>query len=225
MQHAEFRRLFGADAGYGAPRATGSVPVAVSGGRIYLTHLAGKGAIHSVDLATPRHPVVHFADPDGVVLGLVPAADGLYVQVQEGMRQRLLRFDPSGGEPSTVRLPFDGQFDLVYSISIFTHLPEPMQDAWLGELARVAQAGACLVITTHGRKFFENVPQEDRSQALASGFYHHQVNPTAGLPDFYQAAFHTPEYVRSHWSEYFEIIEVLERAVDDGQDIVVCRKR
>ena len=108
-----WRRLFGADAGYGAPRATGSAPVAVSHGRIYLTHLAGKGAIHSIDLASPGQPVVQFADPDSAVLGLVPAADGLYLQVQEGMHQRLLRLVPGDHGLSTVRLPFDGQFDLV----------------------------------------------------------------------------------------------------------------
>jgi len=108
-----WRRLFGADAGYGAPRTTGSAPVAVFRGRIYLTLLAGKGAIHSIDLANPRPPVVQFADPDSVMLGLVPAADGLYLQVQEGMRQRLLRLVPGDQEPSVIQLPFDGQFDLV----------------------------------------------------------------------------------------------------------------
>ncbi len=108
-----WRRLFGPDAGYGAPRTAGSVPVAVFRGRIYLTHLPGKGAIHSIDLATPRQPVVHFSDPDLAVLGLVPAADGLYLQVQEGMRQRLLHLVSGNRKPSTIRLPFDGQFDLV----------------------------------------------------------------------------------------------------------------
>ena len=108
-----WRRLFGADAGYGAPRTTGSMPVAVYDGRIYLTYLPGKGAIHSIDLATPQRPVVHFSDPRSAVLGLVQAADGLYLQVQEGMRQRLLLLVPGDREPTTVRLPFDGQFDLV----------------------------------------------------------------------------------------------------------------
>lgn len=108
-----WRRLFGAEAGYGAPRTTGSVPVAVYHGRIYLTYLPGKGAIHSIDLATPQQPVVHFVDPDSAVLGLVPAADGLYLQVQEGMRQRLLHLVPGDRGPSTIPLPFDGQFDLV----------------------------------------------------------------------------------------------------------------
>lgn len=108
-----WRRLFGADAGYGTPRTKGTAPVAVSHGRIYLTHLSGKGAIHSIDLANSQQPVVHFADQDSVVVGLVPAADGLYLQVQEGMHQRLLHLVPGDRGPSAVRLPFDGQFDLV----------------------------------------------------------------------------------------------------------------
>lgn len=108
-----WRRLFGPDAGYGAPRTTGSAPIVVSHGRIYLTHLQGKGAIHSIDLVAARHPVVHFTDPNAAVLGLVPAADGLYLQVQERMSQRLLRFVPGKRNSVPVRLPFEGQFDLV----------------------------------------------------------------------------------------------------------------
>ncbi|MGS1077884.1 prolyl oligopeptidase family serine peptidase [Pseudoxanthomonas beigongshangi] len=108
-----WRRLFGADAGYGAPRTTGSAPLVFSRGRLYLTHLPGKGAIHSIDPATPGPPTVHFADPDAAVLALVPAADGLYLQVQTGMRQRLLHLVPGAVAPSMVRLPFEGQFDLV----------------------------------------------------------------------------------------------------------------
>lgn len=113
LPQVPWRRLFGADAGYGAPRTTGSAPLVVSRGRLYLTHLPGKGAIHSIDLDAPASPTVHFADPDAAVLGLVPAADGLYLQVQTGMRQRLLHLAPEADTPSTVRLPFEGQFDLV----------------------------------------------------------------------------------------------------------------
>ena len=108
-----WRRLFTADAGYGMSRTVGSTPVVVANGRVFLIHLAGKGAVHSIALAQPRQTTVEFASPDSTVLGLAPSADGLYLQVQEGMRQRLLHLAPGARTPSRVPLPFDGQFDLV----------------------------------------------------------------------------------------------------------------
>lgn len=108
-----WRRLFDPDAGYGVPRTTGGMPLVVSGGRVYLTHLPGKGAVHSLDLAFSEEPTVHFADPHAAVLGITPAADGLYLQIQEGMRQQLLRLAPGDHKPELVALPFEGQFDLV----------------------------------------------------------------------------------------------------------------
>jgi prolyl oligopeptidase len=108
-----WRRLFGTDAGYGRPRISGGAAFAVTRGRLYLTHLADRGAIHQIDLSAPGRPVVRVADPEGVILGLVPAADGLYVPIQNGMHQRLVRLERGDRPPVAVPLPFDGQFDLV----------------------------------------------------------------------------------------------------------------
>ena len=44
----------------------------------------------------------------------------------------------------------DGEFDLVYSYSVFTHLPREMQRPWLDELVRVTRPGGHLVLTFHG---------------------------------------------------------------------------
>lgn len=108
-----WRHVFGISAGYGVPRASGSATITYSAGQIYLLHLAGKRALHRLDLNDPQHPSMYFADADSVVLGQVHAADGLYVQVQKGMHQQLLHFAPGSSAPSRVRLPFKGQFDLV----------------------------------------------------------------------------------------------------------------
>ncbi|HEX2390830.1 MAG TPA: class I SAM-dependent methyltransferase, partial [Casimicrobiaceae bacterium] len=51
-----------------------------------------------------------------------------------------------GPSQLTPPLPFpDRAFDLVYGISVFTHLREPMQLRWLVELARVTSPGALLL--------------------------------------------------------------------------------
>lgn len=48
-------------------------------------------------------------------------------------------------------LPFDdGSMDLVYSLSLFTHLPEHLATEWLNDLARVLKPRALLIMTTHG---------------------------------------------------------------------------
>jgi hypothetical protein len=40
--------------------------------------------------------------------------------------------------------------DLIYSISIFTHLSEPRHHEWFNEMLRVARKGSILYISTHG---------------------------------------------------------------------------
>lgn len=44
----------------------------------------------------------------------------------------------------------DSSFDLVYAISVFTHLPESGQKFWLDELTRVTKPGGLIAVTAHG---------------------------------------------------------------------------
>jgi SAM-dependent methyltransferase len=55
---------------------------------------------------------------------------------------RVTRLDPP--------LPYDGgAFDLVYSLSVFTHMHDPAARAWLAELARVTRPGGLALLTFH----------------------------------------------------------------------------
>ena len=50
----------------------------------------------------------------------------------------------------------DGQFDLIYNHSVFTHLDEQRQDAWLLELRRITRLGGHLLLTVHGEHAFSH---------------------------------------------------------------------
>ena len=120
-------------------------------------------------------------------------------------------------------LPFpDEFFDFVYSISIFTHLPEDMQFAWLDELRRVTRSGGFLVLSTHGEGLLVN---EERKKLKDDGFYYRVGRGTQGLPKFYQTSFHTHDYIRSQWRSYFSIVKFVERGIANRQDLVLCERR
>ena len=56
----------------------------------------------------------------------------------------------------------DGEFDFVYSYSVFTHLPEEMQATWLAELVRVTKPGGQLWLTFHGAHAAEALEPGER---------------------------------------------------------------
>ena len=109
-------------------------------------------------------------------------------------------------------LPYaDEAFDLIYAISVFTHLDQRLQFLWLEELRRVARPGAILVFTVHGTDDagkFEFV----KNGAWADFF-----------PEYYQTTFHGQGYVAQNWGRYFTVLEYKAHAVGQ-QDAVVLRK-
>jgi SAM-dependent methyltransferase len=124
-------------------------------------------------------------------------------------------------------LPFEeGSFDLVYAISVFTHLPEDMQFKWLAELERVTAPGGLLVISTAGAHLIREHLGADTLRLLdEKGFYYHPFGSTDGLPDYYQAAWHTRPYVEKAWSRFLEIIDVVPLGIAGHQDLILCRRR
>jgi SAM-dependent methyltransferase len=119
----------------------------------------------------------------------------------------------------------DGTFDLVYSGSVFTHLPEDMQWAWLRELNRITRPGAYLALTFHGVHYHGRLEGEMKAELEGKGFVYGKFGRTPGLPEFYETTWHSHEYVRSRWSEVFDIVHIEPRGLEGMQDIALCRRR
>jgi SAM-dependent methyltransferase len=131
-------------------------------------------------------------------------------------------FALSGDDPP---LPYaDARFDLVLAVSVFSHLPAARQFAWLAELRRVLRPGGFLVASVHGESQLAPEHADKRETLRREGFLYMTGGSTSGLPDYYQTAFHTPDYLRREWARYFEVVQFLERGVNNQQDALVCRR-
>jgi SAM-dependent methyltransferase len=59
-------------------------------------------------------------------------------------------------------LPYgERSFDLAYALSVFTHLDEGRQRAWMAEMHRVIRPGGHLLLTTHGRRYRAELGPEE----------------------------------------------------------------
>lgn len=95
--------------------------------------------------------------------------------------------------PMLGNLDFENEaIDFVYAISVFTHLKEPQQVFWIGELCRVLKPGGYLLITVHGEKYYlpHLLPEDQvrllRGELVVYGGEHEGSNScTAFHPDVY----------------------------------------
>jgi ubiquinone/menaquinone biosynthesis C-methylase UbiE len=121
------------------------------------------------------------------------------------------------------RLPYeDGQFDFVYALSVFTHLPEKEQFFWLDELRRVVKPGGYCYFTVNGTFDFRTPKQReafDRGEIVVQ----HASVPGAGTCHTY----HPEAYLRKHFSNGFDVVDFIPQGQVDTarQDVLLLRKR
>jgi SAM-dependent methyltransferase len=119
----------------------------------------------------------------------------------------------------------DDSFDLIYAISVFTHLDEPRQLLWLEELRRVARPGGIVLLSVHGEGGRERLDDVQRERLRERGFLFVRTDRRKGVfPDWYQVAFHAPDYVREQFGRYFEVVQYLPQGFTRHQDFVALRK-
>lgn len=146
------------------------------------------------------------------------------------------------------------KFDLIYSVSIFSHLNIRDHELWLQELARITRPGGlcCLTILgSHAQALrsqpssgrpdsdgvraleeqgfiyesnFDGKPKPDYMKAVEQ-FWNLGSN-LIGIEEDYGVTYFSEKYVRQHWNnESFEFRQRIPGIIDNLQDLVVLKKR
>ena len=129
----------------------------------------------------------------------------------------------------------DGSVDILYAVSVLTHLNEDMQRAWLDEWRRVVRKDGLVIASFLGddyvnkhlaneieyRQNIEELWRANQGIAFVDNDAWARV-----FPDFYQTTYHTVDYVKRVWSEYFDILAVKKSGeFSNRQEAVVMRRR
>ncbi len=124
----------------------------------------------------------------------------------EWCRQNLpfAEFSVNGLEAG-LALPGDA-FDLVYSYSVFTHLPAELQRPWLDELVRVTAPGGLLVLTFHGEQTLTDLGEEERA-AFASGELVVVSRDTDDYGTNACAAYHPQSWIRGTLAAHLDVVD------------------
>ena len=137
--------------------------------------------------------------------------------------------DFASNEPRPPTRYASNTFDVIYSISLFTHLDEASQNLWLAEMARVLKPGGTLLTTIHGEFARASCSLEELKALDRTGIVFRVDRKGRfkldGLPDFYQTTFHTQAYVEKAWSVFFEVVDHIQDGLGRHQDFVILRRR
>ncbi len=114
-------------------------------------------------------------------------------------------------------------FDLAYALSVFTHLTEEAQHAWVRELTRTLRPGGYLVISTLGEHYLSlgrlNEPEQ---QAFRAGRLVVLYGSSSGSS--LCSAYHPPEYVRTTLSGDLDVVGFRPAVGDGRHDLHLLRK-
>ncbi|MBV9692394.1 MAG: class I SAM-dependent methyltransferase, partial [Alphaproteobacteria bacterium] len=108
---------------------------------------------------------------------------------------------------------------------------EEDQFAWLKELARVVKPGGVVAVSVNGATslFNASYPPSVREALKTRGFCDTGIeNTLKGVTSddsYYRNIYHTHDYIRERWSEWFEILAILPAFVGNMQDMILLRPR
>ena len=133
-----------------------------------------------------------------------------------------VQFEVGGLEPP---LAFGGdlRFRMIYAFSVFTHLPDSVQRAWLRELASRLEPGGILVLSTHGQGFVDQLSDDERRDYAAGRLV---VRRPVVAGTNVCAAYHPPGALESLLPSTLSIVEHRNRGATGNppQDLWIMRR-
>jgi SAM-dependent methyltransferase len=139
--------------------------------------------------------------------------------------QRNLPFAAFGANQLTPPLTYhDGEFDLIYAFSVFTHLTEDLQASWMLELTRVLKPGGHLLLSTHGDSYLDRLNDEERQRFAAGNLV---VKDDVSAPGSnICSAYHPVAFVRDQLARDLVVVDFVPQGArgNPKQDLYVLRK-
>lgn len=124
------------------------------------------------------------------------------------------------------KLPYDDNFvDIIYGISIFTHLSEQLHYDWYRELYRILKPNGIMFLTTQGDNFNAKLTERELNE-----FNKDRLIVRGKVKEGHRtfSAFHPKGFMRELFKNV-EILEHIERKPNDGkwllQDIWIIKKQ
>src|ERR1700742_516864 len=137
-----------------------------------------------------------------------------------------IKFQGNGLEPP---LSFaDASFDLIYALSVFTHIPLELQGSWLQELGRVLRPGGYLLCTVHGNKYANQLNEHDHERLRQGGAVTLDAeNPRASYSSQVLRSwdvFQSRAEVEKNFGAFFQLLCYTDEPFANGQDLLILRK-
>jgi len=117
-------------------------------------------------------------------------------------------------------------FNLVFGLSVFTHIESRYQKDWIKEIARITKPQGIFLFTTHGTKYFKMLNKDQLNELEMNGSYTISYNKQGHRM---MTTYNKYESFANEIENYFEIKEFYngEEHIDKvgGQDLWIVQKK
>lgn len=120
----------------------------------------------------------------------------------------------------------DNSFDLIYALSVFTHIESNLQPAWIKEMARIIKPGGIFLFTTHGTMYFNQLGKKQLKYVQTNGSH-----TIAYLQKGHRmmTTYNAYEVFKTEIEKYFEVLEYYPGIENvhkaGGQDLWIVKKK